>query len=82
MLRHEPSVRQQKNLFSERQAALKNIRPKAWVWMWRMFVKGEARLTQEGGETQGDWFGGLSNPRKRAPGNGPRWDQELKMGGK
>lgn len=44
-----------KRLFNERQAALKNIRPKAWVWMQRMFVKGEAKNTEEGGKTQGDF---------------------------
>lgn len=63
-----------KSLFTERQAALKNIRPKAWAWMWRMFVKGEARLTQEGEETGSVVWA--------IPEKGPGWDQELKMGGK
>lgn len=34
------------------------------------FVKGETKQTQEEGETPGDWFSGLSNPRRCIPRNG------------
>lgn len=52
---------------SVRQAALRSFRPKAWVWMWMMFIKGEAKQTREGGETQGHLVQWFEQPQKMHP---------------
>lgn len=53
---------------TERQAALRTLGHRPGVSV-TMFVKGETKQTQEGGETQGDWIGGVSKPRRCIPGN-------------